>query len=540
VGQSAQFSVMTSSTGPVSFQWMKGTTAISGANSYAYTTPVTSTGDDGASYSVVVTSGSSSVTSAAASVQVVPPSVPTIATAPLAQSVAAGGNAQFSVVANGSPLLTYQWRRNGVAIAGATTSTYATPAVASADNGNTYDVVVTNSAGTVTSAAAKLTVTAGTAPAIVSQPAGAAVSAGQSATLSVVASGSGPLHYQWHLNTTTNVGTDSPSFSIASAQTSDAGTYTVVVSNGSGSVTSSGAAVTVSGGNGPDLALNATASASTQNGGNLARNAFDGDTGTATRWESLQGIDPSWIAADLGAVKAFDRVVLTWENAYASAYQIQISADNTAWTTIRTIAGKGGTETIDFPTTNSRYLRLLGTERATNFGYSLYEFQVFDVPQCGGATERYTPVAAKPGTWTSTISGLPSGPFVPTVVDTSTKLTWQQYVTTFPQQGAQFTQTIAAQYCTSQGMRLPSVAEAQTIATSNYAACAFPNPWTTWTSTGVPGDATRAYFMSSAGVQSSQIVDNSPGWALCVSGTQQASPQSLQQRIMGRAAPKKN
>ena len=294
-------------------------------------------------------------------------------------------------------------------------------------------------------------------------------------------------------------------------------------------------AVTVSGGNGPDLALDATPSASSQNGGNAPKYAFDGDLTTANRWESLQGIDPQWIAADMGAVKTFDRVVLTWENAYASAYQIQTSPDNNAWTTIQTVAGKGGTETVNFPTTNSRYVRMLGTARATTFGYSLYEMQVFDVPQCGGSTERYTTVPAQAGTYNSTIAGLPSGPFVPTVIDNVTKLTWQQYVTTFPTQGAQFTQPVAAQYCTSVGMRLPTQTEALTVASNNYASCAFPNPWTTWTSTGVAGDSTRAYFVSSAGVSSSQIIDNSPGWAMCVAGTQQASPQALQ-KLLARPA----
>ena len=534
VGQSAVFSVLASSSAPVTFQWMKGGTAIAGATGYAYTTPVTTNDDNGSTYSVAVSNGSTSVTSANASIQVVQPSVPTIATAPVPQTVAAGQTAQFSVTANGSPLLTYQWRRNGVAIAGATQAVYTTPVLQTSDSGSTFDVVVTNSAGTVTSAKATLAVTAGSAPSIVTQPVGAAVSAGQSVTLSVGATGSGPLHYQWKLNGTTAVGTDSSIYSITQAQTSDAGTYTVVITNGSGSATSNGAQISVSGGNGPDLAQGATATASSQNGGNAPKNAFDGDTGPAARWESIQGAaaDPSWVAADMGAVKSFDRIVLTWENAYASAYQIQISPDNNAWTTIFTQpTGHGGTETINLPTTNSRYVRMLGTARATTFGYSLYEFQVFDVPQCGGATERYTTLPAQSGTWTSTIAGLPSGPFVPTVVDNVTKLTWQQYVTTFPTQGAQFTQPIAAQYCQSVGMRLPTQAEAQTIAANNYAACAFPNPWTTWTSTGVPGDSTRAWFVSSAGVSSSQIIDNSPGWSLCVSGTQQASPQALQKLL---------
>jgi len=111
-------------------------------------------------------------------------------------------------------------------------------------------------------------------------------------------------------------------------------------------------------------------------------------------------------------------------------------------------------------------------------------------------------------------------------VDNVSKLTWQQYVTTFPQQGAQFTQPIAASYCASVGMRLPTQNEALTVAANNYASCAFPNPWTTWTLTPVPGEDGRAYFVSSAGVSSSQIIVNSPGWALCVSGAS-VTPQAL-------------
>ncbi len=525
IGQSAQFSVLASSAAPLTFQWTKGSTPIAGATGFSYTTPVTAAGDNGASYGVIVSNGKTSVTSTSAQLSVVAPSVPVVATPPAAQTAAAGQTAQFSVVATGSPTLTYQWRKGGVNIAGATGAVYTTPTLATADSGSSFDVVVTNSAGTATSAAAKLTVTAGTAPGIVAQPAGAAVAGGQSFTLTVVASGSGPLHYQWKLNGTV-VGTDASSYGVASAQASDAGTYTVTVTNASGSASSNGAVVTVSGGNGPDLAIGATPSASSQNGGNAPKYAFDGDLTTTNRWESVQGVDPQWIAADLGSVKTFDRVVFTWENAYASAYQVQTSPDNSHWTTIRTVAGKGGTETVNFPTVNSRYVRMLGTARATTFGYSMYEFQVFDVPQCGGSGERYTTLPAQAGTWNSPIAGLPSGPFVPDVTDNVSGLTWQQYVTTFPQQGAQFTQPIAAQYCQSVGMRLPTQAEALTVAADNYASCAFPNPWTTWTSTPVPGQDGRAYFVSSTGASSSQIIDNSPGWALCVSGTARSQAMS--------------
>jgi len=535
LGQSAQFSVLVSGSGPFTFQWLRNGAAIAGATGYSFTTPATVDTDNGASYSVTVANGSASVTSSAAQLSVVATSAPAIVTQPAAQTVAAGQTAQFSVTASGSPLLTYQWMKSGTAIAGATGAVYNTPVIVNADDGSTYSVTVTNSVGSVTSAAAKLTVAAAAPPSIVTQPASLSVVAGQTVTLAVVASGAAPLHYQWQLNGVA-VGSDSPSYVIASAQTSDAGNYAVVVTNPGGSVTSATAALSVSGSNGVNLAAGATASASSQeNAGLAAKYAFDGDL-TGTRWSSASAVDPSWISADLGVAQSFDRVVLTWENAYATAYQIQVSNDNQNWTSVYTqAAGKGGTETIDFASTSSRYVRMYGTQRASAYGYSLYEFQVFGVPQCGAGTERYTTQPAQSGQYTSTIAGIPSGPYVPTVVDNLTKLTWQQYVTTFTQQGAQFTQPIAASYCASLGMRLPTQAEALTVAGSNYASCAFPNPWTTWTSTAVTGESGRAYFVSSAGVSSSQIVDNSPGWALCVSGTQQASP-SLVRQLIARTA----
>ena len=408
--------------------------------------------------------------------------------------------------------------KNGTAIAGATSAVYNTPVVVNADNGSSFSVTIINSAGSITSNAAALTVAAAAAPSIVAQPTGASVSAAQTVTFAVVASGSSPLHYQWRLNGTA-VGDDASTYIIASAQDSDAGTYTVTVSNPGGSVTSDAVILSVSGSNGPNLAAGKTAfESSEQNAGLTAKFAFDGDP--TTRWASATGVDPSSISVDLGSVRSIDRVVLKWENAYAKAYLIQVSNDNQNWATVFTqAAGRGATETLDFPSTDARYVRMYGTQRATPYGYSLFEFQVFSVPQCGGRNERYTVQPAASGTYVSTIDGLPSGPFVPTVVDNMTKLTWQQYATTFAQQGAQFTQPVAASYCTSIGMRLPTQAEALSVAAGNYASCAFPNPWTTWTSTPVPNESGRAYFVSSAGVSSSQIIVNSPGWALCVSGT---------------------
>ncbi len=88
---------------------------------------------------------------------------PTIAAQPSSQTVAAGQAATFSVVASGTAPLSYQWKKNGANITGATSASYTTPATTSGDNGSTFQVVVSNSAGSVTSNAATLTVTAAAA-----------------------------------------------------------------------------------------------------------------------------------------------------------------------------------------------------------------------------------------------------------------------------------------------------------------------------------------------------------------------------------------
>ena len=117
----------------------------------------------------------------------------------------------------------------------------------------------------------------------------------------------------------------------------------------------------------------ATAS-STENAGTPASAAVDGDTGT--RWSSAFS-DPQWLQVDLGASATVSKVVLNWETAYADAYQIQVSADGANWTTIySTTTGAGGTETLNAGGTG-RYVRMYGTARHTQWGYSLWEFQVY-------------------------------------------------------------------------------------------------------------------------------------------------------------------
>jgi hypothetical protein len=158
-GQTASFSVVAAGTAPLSYQWRKNGTAISAATSSSYTTPSTTASDNGAQFAVVVSNAAGTATSSVATLTVNPAAAaPTITTQPASQTVTAGQTASFSIAATGAAPLSYQWRKNGTAISGATSSTYTTPTTTASDSGSQFTVVISNSAGTVTSNAATLTV----------------------------------------------------------------------------------------------------------------------------------------------------------------------------------------------------------------------------------------------------------------------------------------------------------------------------------------------------------------------------------------------
>jgi hypothetical protein len=133
----------------------------------------------------------------------------------------------------------------------------------------------------------------------------------------------------------------------------------------------------------------ATAS-STENATFPASAAVDGNTGT--RWSSAFS-DPQWLRVDLGSTATVSQVVLEWEAAYATAFQIQTSPDGTNWTTIySTTTGTGGTQTLNV-TGSGRYVRMNGTARATPYGYSLWEFQVYGTAGGSGSSCNTTDAA---------------------------------------------------------------------------------------------------------------------------------------------------
>jgi hypothetical protein len=127
--------------------------------------------------------------------------------------------------------------------------------------------------------------------------------------------------------------------------------------------------------------------------------AVDGNVGT--RWASAQGVDPQWIYVDLGATYSLTSVTLRWEAAYARAFQIQVSSNASTWTNLySTTTGTGGVQTLTVAG-SGRYVRMYGTVRATQYGYSLWEFQVFG----GGTPPPTTPPPTTPPPTTPPPSG---------------------------------------------------------------------------------------------------------------------------------------
>ena len=243
-GSSASFSVTATGSAPLSYQWQKNNTAISGATTSTYTIASAQSGDAG-NYNVVVSNSAGSITSNTATLTVTTsPVAPTITAQPQSQTASAGSTATFSVTASGTTPFTYQWSKDGAALSGATQQTLTISNVQAANAGN-YTVVVTNAAGSATSNPATLTVGATSAPQIKDQPMSQSVNATDPVIFSVTATGTPPFTYQWRKDGTALTGQKLDTLPIQSVQASDAGNYTVVVTTPNGSVTSNAAVLTV-------------------------------------------------------------------------------------------------------------------------------------------------------------------------------------------------------------------------------------------------------------------------------------------------------
>ena len=239
VSNNATFTVVAGGNPSPAYQWRLNGTNIS----YGTTASLTITNcqaTNAGNYTVVLTNYSGSLTSSPAALTVNFP--PSISAPPSPLSVVVSNNATFTVTASGTATLVYQWRQNGTNLYCATGASLIITNCQATNVGN-YTVVITNYSGSVTSSPAALTVNF--PPSISAPPSPLSVVVSSNATFTVTASGNATLIYQWRQNGTNLYCATGSSLAITNCQATNAGNYTVVITNNYGSITSSPATLTV-------------------------------------------------------------------------------------------------------------------------------------------------------------------------------------------------------------------------------------------------------------------------------------------------------
>lgn len=239
-GASVTFTAVVTSLSPAAFQWRKNTVPIDGATAASFTLDAVQETDEG-SFDCVVTNIVGSTTSQAAVLSV---NDPIVITADLAdKSANQGESAVLSLGLAGTQPITYQWRKNGSPIPGATEDRLMLSALLG--DAGYYDVIVTNIVGSKTSAQAYFSVLGGM-PKITRQPASRMVAPGAEVTFSVSVAGAAPFAYEWRKGGVKIAGSASaPYFTVAAVAAADAAVYSVKISNSAGSAVSDNATLAV-------------------------------------------------------------------------------------------------------------------------------------------------------------------------------------------------------------------------------------------------------------------------------------------------------
>lgn len=244
LGQSASFYVNVNSNAPVSYQWLRDGAAITDATNSSYTIPSAAYADAGL-YAVRVSNIVSAATSSSATLSVLAPVPPSIATDVKDLSVSSGDYPNFSVIASGTAPFGYQWYYNGNRVVGATNSSYSFSATTT--NSGSYSVLVTNSVGFAMSRTATLTVAPPARP-TVAKLSNQTVALGTSFSFSAsYYNYNNTPTYQWYRNGTVIAGATNSSYGSSAATLQDAGDYFVVITNSAGSTTSWTGRLTVTG-----------------------------------------------------------------------------------------------------------------------------------------------------------------------------------------------------------------------------------------------------------------------------------------------------
>ena len=229
---------------PFAYQWRKEGAAIVGATSDALYIQQATTNDTG-SYSIVVSNSSGFVISSNAVATVLPPTAPFFTYEPVNITAYSGKPVSLGSNVRGSPPFSYQWHKDGTNLPGATTSWLQLPATTTNDIG-AYSVVISNSQGQVTSSNALVTILPPTAPFFTYEPVSVTAYSGGGVYLWAGVDGSPPFVYQWRKDGADLPGaTASASLTLNNVSSGDAGSYTLLVTNGLGRIESSNVILTV-------------------------------------------------------------------------------------------------------------------------------------------------------------------------------------------------------------------------------------------------------------------------------------------------------
>lgn len=298
IGSPVTFSVTVTNPSTATYQWQKGTTNITGANSATYTIPATVAGDAG-TYRVIVGGACPAVTpvtSTAATLTLNTPAA--ITTQPAAaQNICEGSPVTFSVAATGTGL-TYQWKKGGSAITGATSASYTIPVVAPGDAGNyTVDVIGTAPCGTVTSSASVLTIKP--LPLIITPASATNFCVGGSVVLNAPTTPS-TLTYQWQNN---NINITGQTGNAYTATTS--GSYTAMITNTANGCTDTSNIILVSAAGAPQAIINPAGNASFCQGGSITLHG-NNTAGLTYEWylnggSTPVGLDSTYVATAPGS-----------------------------------------------------------------------------------------------------------------------------------------------------------------------------------------------------------------------------------------------
>lgn len=264
LGSPATLSVGLTGTSNVTYQWQKGTTNIPGANGPTYTIAATAAGDAG-TYRVIIGSGCSSITSVTSATATLTINTPAaIATQPAAtQDVCEGSSATMTVTATGTGV-TYQWKKGGTDIPGATSATYTIPAVTASDAAN-YTVVVNGTApcGFVTSSVSVLTVKP--LPLTITAAGPLTFCPGGSVVLNApVTTPTNTLTYQWRNGTTNIPGATGTSYTATAS-----GNYNAVITNSANGCSNSSNVLAIATAGAPQATITPSGTAAFCQGGSI-------------------------------------------------------------------------------------------------------------------------------------------------------------------------------------------------------------------------------------------------------------------------------